>query len=89
MTQYQDEAWDSIQALFTDRARAGLADRVEQILDLRAAGGGDARVRAGRMADPPMWMVPVHGSGQDWLLLWHPDPADGEPYIAYAGPSPF
>jgi hypothetical protein len=33
-------------------------------------------------------MVPVYGSGIDWIILWKADPESNEPYVVYAGPAP-
>lgn len=88
MTQYADEAWNSIRALFDDPRRATLADRVDEILDLLDAGGKEARARRNRTFSPTRWAVSIHGSGADWLIVWHPDLNNDEPYVIYAGPAP-
>lgn len=86
MTQYDGNAWSAIQALFDDeQRRATLVERVDHVLDLLDAGGTDRLAR--RMQDPPVWVVPVHASGEDWAIIWGPTEG-GEPYVAYAGPSP-
>jgi hypothetical protein len=85
VTRYEEEAWRALQALFDDERRSVLADRVNEILDLLDAGGADRRARAGRTQSPPYWMVSVHGSGEDWLILWEFN-AEGEVNVAYAGP---
>jgi hypothetical protein len=88
VTQYADEAWNSIQALFDSETRSALADRVDEILDLLDAGGTDARARRHRTLSLNRWTVPVRGSGEDWLIIWHPDSQTAEPYVIYAGPAP-
>lgn len=88
MTQYEAEAWNSIQALFDSKTRSALADRVDEVLDLLDAGGTDALARRHRTFSPNRWAVPVRGSGEDWLIVWHPDPKTAEPYVIYSGPAP-
>ena len=88
MTQFDASAWGSIQALFDDPACDTLSARIDEILDLLDSGATDHRVRRHRTSDPVLWMVPVYGSGIDWVILWRADPESNEPYVVYAGPSP-
>ena len=88
MTQYDAEAWNSIQALFDSSTRSELADRVDEVLDLLDAGGTDARARRHRTFRPNLWTVPIRGSGEDWIVIWHSHPETAEPYVVNAGPAP-
>lgn len=80
MTGYDDAAFDAIQRVFDDRARAALADRLDELLTVLDEQPGAAVLRRNSMHQPKVWAVFVSGSGEDRALLWEPD-ARGEPYI--------
>lgn len=40
------------------------------ILDILEDDPGDRRVRRRRYQVIDAWGVPVHGNGEDWLILW-------------------
>lgn len=56
--------------LQSDPARRQIYDRVNDVLDAIEDDPGSAGVRLRRYDSPPVWGVPVHGSGEDWLVLW-------------------
>ncbi len=86
MTGYSQEAFDAIQRVFDDPGRAVLADRLDEMLALLDEDPDDDRLRRHRMQQPKVWAVFVHGSGEDWALLWDVD-SGRQPYVHYAGPS--
>ena len=46
------------------------------------ANPAEQRVRARRCQPQGVWGIPVHGSGEDWLILWRDDPDEIRvPYI--------
>lgn len=49
---------------------------------------GQAGVRRQRFSNG-LWAVPVSGNGEDWAILWEPNPDDAEEVlITYLGPAP-
>ena len=56
--------------LQVDTRRGQLYDRINDVLDAIEDDPGDPLVRPRRYRSPPIWGVPVHGSGEDWLVLW-------------------
>ena len=69
--------------LEADGARRQLYERVNDILDLIEDDPSDRSVRLRRYQDPPIWGVTVHGSGEDWLVLWSETDSGG--LIHYIG----
>jgi len=73
--------------LFALRADAGLSElyeRVNDVLDDIEDDRHGRRVRQRRYHRPAMWGVPVHGSGEEWLILWSEQ--DYGPLVHYIGP---
>lgn len=79
-------ARETIQRVFDDPALEQLAERIEDILDLLDEDPGNRQLRKHRMQEPKLWAVPVHGAGEDFVLLWDYDDA-GRPWVRYAGPA--
>ncbi len=69
--------------LQSDPARRQIYDRVNDVLDAIEDDPGGAEVRLRRYNSPPVWGVPVHGSGEDWLVLW--SETDAGPLVHYLG----
>ena len=57
-------------ALRSDRTRAQLNERVLAVLAEIEYAPQSQSVRRRRYLRPSLWGVPVHGSGEDWLILW-------------------
>ena len=70
MLVYGPEAYEVLVRLGDDQARSQLYERICGILDTLESNPGDASVRRHRYQIRPVWRVPVHGSGEDWLVLW-------------------
>lgn len=73
-------------ALEVDSARRQLYDRVNDVLDRLEADPGDASVRRLRYQSPPIWGVPVYGSGEEWIILW--SESETGPMVHYIGETP-
>ncbi len=71
-------------ALGGDVGRSELFDRVNDVLDSIEDDPTDSKVRRQRYQRPPLWGVPVHGSGEDWLILW--EEGAEESLVHYIGP---
>ena len=69
--------------LQVDAARIQLYDRINDVLDAIEDDFGGVEVRRRRYSSPPVWGVPVHGSGEDWLVLW--SETDAGPMVHYVG----
>ena len=67
---FSPEAERLLAALRTDHSCGVLYERVNEMLDLIESDPTDRRVRRRRYRQPPVWGVPVSGSGHDWLILW-------------------
>lgn len=63
-----------------------LWERVNNVLDGIEDNPTDSQYRRRRYQTPPIWGVPVHGSGKDWLILW--SETEGGLLIHYIGPEP-
>jgi len=81
---FSREADQQLTALQADSALTELYDRVNDVLDLIEDDPTDGQIRKRRYQTPPVWGVPVHGSGRDWTILW----SDTEigPVVEYVGP---
>lgn len=80
---FSPEAERQLAALRNDHRSGILYERVNEMLDLIESDPTDRRVRRRRYRQPPVWGVPVHGSGHDWLVLW--GETAGGPAIFYLG----
>ncbi len=69
--------------LQADLARSQLYDRINDVLDAIEVDPGSRGVRVRRCTSPPVWGVPVHGSGENWLVLW--SETDAGPLVHYLG----
>ena len=69
--------------LQADLARSQLYARINDVLDAIEDDPGSRGVRVRRYTSPPVWGVPVHGSGEDWLVLW--SETDAGPLVHYLG----
>lgn len=70
-----------------DASRQQLYERVNDTLDALEDDPTDARMRQRHfetVLSTPAWMIRVHGSGIDYVLLW--SPADGGTLVRYIGP---
>lgn len=67
---FSPEAERRLAALRNDHMSATLYERVNEMIDVIESDPSDRRVRRRRYHQPPVWGVPVSGSGQDWLILW-------------------
>lgn len=77
------EADRQLTMLQGDPARSHLYDRINDVLDAIEDDPRSAEVRRRRYASPPVWGVPIHGSSEDWLMLW--SETDAGPLIHYLG----
>ena len=73
-------------ALQADPGRSQLYDRINDLLDVLEADPGDASVRRLRYQTPPIWGIPVHGSGEEWIILW--SESEGGTFVHYIGETP-
>lgn len=80
---FNAEADRRLTMLQADPARSQLYDRINDVLDAIEDDRGSREVRLRRYASPPVWGVPVHGSGEDWLVLW--SETNAGPLIHYLG----
>lgn len=55
--------------LQADLSRRQLYERINDVLDAIEDDPGSREVRLRRYSSPPVWGVPVHGSGEDWLVI--------------------
>ena len=69
--------------LQADPGRGQLYDRINDVLDQIEDDPAAALVRRHRYLQPPLWGVQVHGSGEDWLILWEESP--NESLVHYIG----
>jgi hypothetical protein len=71
-----DEAADALDALL-DKDDP-MAERIEDGLDVIAANPYDLRVRRRQLTRPTRYIYIVYGprGGEDWVILWHPEPDD-------------
>ena len=81
---FSRDADTELSRLQVDHGRSELYDRVNDILDAIEDDPADQTVRRRRYNTPPVWGVPVHGSGEDWLVLW--SETDEGLVIHYLGP---
>ena len=77
------EADRQLTMLQADPSRGQLYDRINDVLDAIEDDPGRSEVHVRRYTSPPVWGVPVHGSGEDWLVLWSATAAG--PVIHYLG----
>lgn len=75
-----DEQLASLQA---NPGHEQLYDRINDVLDQIEDAPTAVVVRRQRYLQPPLWGVPVHGSGEDWLILWEESP--NESLVHYIG----
>jgi hypothetical protein len=80
---FEEEADAALAALEADAGRSELLARVNEILDILEDDPGDRRARRRRYQIIDAWGVPVHGNGEDWLILW--DLQDSQVVIRYLG----
>ncbi len=80
-----DDAEAALSTLQTDSRSEQLYERVNDVLDQIEDDPSAHAVRRRQYRDPPLWGVPVHGSGEDWLVLWHED-EPGTISVYYIGP---
>ena len=67
------EARAQLEALKRDSAREQLMERVVRLLNVLRHSPGDRRVRQRRYHRQDCWGIPVHGSDEDWLIIWRRD----------------
>ena len=67
---FNAEADRQLTVLQADLSRSQLYDRINDVLDAIEDDPGSREVRLRSYTSPPVWGVPVHGSGEDWLVLW-------------------
>ncbi len=67
---FNPEADQQLVRLQADLRLGQLYDRVNDVLDALEDDSSDPAVRRRRYQLPPVWGVPVNGSGEDWLVLW-------------------
>ena len=77
------EADRQLTTLQADPARSHLYDRINDVLDAIEDDPGSPEVRRRRYTSPPVWGVPVSGSGEEWLVLW--SETDAGPVVHYLG----
>ena len=77
------EADRQLTMLQADPSRTQLYQRVNDVLDAIEDNPGGREARQRRYASPPVWGVPVHGSGEDWLILW--SETDAGPLVHFLG----
>ena len=77
------EADQQLTMLQADPVRSQLYDRINDVLDAIEDDPGSVEVRRRRYDSPPVWGVPVRGSGEHWLVLWSKTQAG--PLIHYLG----
>ena len=77
------EADRQLTTLQADPARSQLYERINDVLDAIEDDPGGREVRLRRYSSPPAWGVPVHGSGEDWLVIW--SHTDAGPLVHYLG----
>ena len=81
---FEEAADAALTSMEADPGRGELLARVNEVLDLLEDDPGDRRVRQRRYQIVDAWGVPVHGNGEDWLILW--DLQDSQVVIRYLGP---
>ena len=80
---FNSDADRRLAQLQADTRRDHLYDRINDVLDAIEDDPADPLVRRRLYRSPPVWGVPVHGSGEDWLVLWSETGAG--PLIHYIG----
>ena len=80
---FNSDADRRLELLQADTRRDELYARINDVLDAIEDDPSDPLVRRRRYRAPPVWGVPVHGSGEDWLVLW--SETDAGPLIHYIG----
>ena len=80
------EADRQLTALQADLGRRQLYDRVNDSLDALESDPTDASVRRLRYQSPPIWGIPVYGSGEEWIILW--SESDSGTLVHYIGETP-
>lgn len=80
---FSAEADRQLTTLQADPARSQLYERTNDVLDAIEDDPGSRDVRLRRYFSPPVWGVPVHGSGEDWLVIW--SEPDRGPLVHYLG----
>ena len=73
-------------ALQADLGRRQLYDRINDLLDVLEADPSDASVRRLRYQVPPIWGIPVYGSGEEWIILW--SESESGTLVHYIGEAP-
>jgi hypothetical protein len=83
---FSPEADEQLSQLQAESALTQLYERVNDALDgiEDDPAAAENRRRRYSVTKSAMWGVPVHGAGEDWIVLWS-ESADG-PYIHYVGP---
>ncbi len=81
---FSPEADQQLVALRADARLSELVERVNDVLDDIEDDPGGGSVRRRRYQRTRVWGVPVHGSGEDWLVLWSEQ--DHGPLLHYIGP---
>ena len=83
---WDDDAWDAYQA--TVSTNPALREALTATLQQLGRDPGDAVLRARRMQRPALFVIPVSGGVEDWVIMWN-EAEDGVPQVWYLGPSPF
>lgn len=83
---WDEDAWDAYQTTAT--ANPVLREELTAALTRLGGHQRDTALRARRMQRPPLFVIPVRGGGEDWVIMWD-EADDGVPQVWYLGPSPF
>jgi hypothetical protein len=70
------EAYDKL----TDQ---GVLDKIDAVLDSLEQDPGQARLRAHRWSDPPLWGVTARARDRDRLILWGSGAEDARTVVIY------
>lgn len=85
---WDPDADETMDHLESDPARAELLATTRRALGILEEDPGQADARRQRFSNG-LWAVPLFGAGEEWLLLWEPNPSNAdEVVVRYLGPVP-